>query len=256
MPNIALEGHVHVAGIAVTAFILFLIGLPVGIVLDALAARLAVPEFEADRPLEVPAEENPPAKHPGLAAESGALALPAMTHQWRRAAIVIATAGLFAVAGARYQDSSHLALVTAYIAVLTLCTATDVLAYRVPNVVTYPAMLLAVIAGVLMPEADFLRVIAGGALAGGILLLPAFLTRGQGLGMGDVKLAAFVGLALGLSLTLSALLLMALSGGAAAVALLLTGRRHRGDPIPYAPFISLGALAVLLWQGAAFHSFV
>jgi prepilin signal peptidase PulO-like enzyme (type II secretory pathway) len=178
-----------------------------------------------------------------------------VTHQWRRAAVIAVTAGLFATAGVRYQDPSHLALVTAYIAILIVCATTDVLAYRVPNVVTYPGMLLAVIAGALMPEADLLRVLGGGALAGGILLAPALVTRGQGLGMGDVKLAVFVGLALGLSLTLPALLLMALSGGAAAAALLLTGRRHRGDPIPYAPFISLGAVAVLLWQGAAFHSF-
>lgn len=243
------------AGIAVTAFILFLIGLPIGVALDALATRLAVPEPEPDGPVETPAEDDPSAAHPGLAAESGALTVPAATHQWRRAAIVAATAGLFATAGARYQDPSHLALVTAYIAVLTVCAATDILAYRVPNVITYPAMLLALIAGALMPEADLLRVMGGGALASGILLAPALVTRGQGLGMGDVKLAAFVGLALGLSLTLPALFLMALSGGAAAAALLLSGRRHRGDPIPYAPFISLGAVAVLLWQGAAFHSF-
>ncbi len=255
MPNIALEGRARVAGIAMTPFLLFVIGIPVGLALDALATRLAVPEPDANDPAESPAEEDAPAKQPGLAAESGALTVPAAAPQWRRAAIVLATAGLFAAAGARYHDPSHLALVTAYIAVLTLCTATDVLAYRVPNVVTYPAMLLAFIAGALMPDADLLRVMAGGALAGGILLLPAVLTRGRGLGMGDVKLGFFVGLALGLSLTLSALLLMALTGGVAAAILLLTGSRRRGDPIPYAPFISLGALAVLLWQGAAFHSF-
>jgi prepilin signal peptidase PulO-like enzyme (type II secretory pathway) len=47
---------------------------------------------------------------------------------------------------------------------------------------------------------------------------------------------------------------MAFAGGIAAVFLLLSGLRKRGEPIPYAPFISAGALAVLLWQGAAFAS--
>jgi prepilin signal peptidase PulO-like enzyme (type II secretory pathway) len=217
-----------------------------------------VPEEEQDVSDEPAAPETPAAARANLAAESGALTvlLPSeAARQWQRIAIVVLTGAVFAAAGTRYDDPSHLALVTAYIAVLVLCSATDVLAYRVPNVVTYPAMLLALGAGALMPDADFVRVLGGGALAGGIMLLPTVLTRGKGLGMGDVKLAAFVGLALGISFALSALLLMALAGGAVAAALMLSGLRHRGDPIPYAPFISLGALAVILWQGVAFHSF-
>lgn len=234
-----------------TALLLLLIGVPVGLALDVVVGLLAVEE-EA----EEPAEEAP---RPGLAAESGTLQLPAQSkagQPWRRAAIVVATAGLFAAAGARYGDPWQVTLVAAYTAALIVCAATDILAYRVPNVVTYPAMLVALGAGAFMPDTDFPRVLAGGALAGGLLLLPTVISRGKGLGMGDVKLATFVGLALGISLTLPALLLMALSGGLAAAILLLTGRRHRGDPIPYAPFISMGALAILLWQGAAFHSFV
>jgi leader peptidase (prepilin peptidase)/N-methyltransferase len=103
-----------------------------------------------------------------------------------------------------------------------------------------------------MPGADILEVIAGGALAGGVLFLPAIFTGGVGMGMGDVKLAAFVGLALGFAYTVPALLFMALGGGAVAVVLLVTGLRKRKEPIPYAPFISGGALAALLWQGTAF----
>jgi hypothetical protein len=52
----------------------------------------------------------------------------------------------------------------------------------------------------------------------------------------------------------AALLLMALAGGVVAAALLVSGRRKRGEPIPYAPFIALGAVATLLWQGSAFAS--
>lgn len=238
------------------ALLLALIGLPTGLALDALIVRLAVaPDDEAEEPAAREGREEQPARPPLVQAEAGALVLgherPASA--WaRRLLIAAATSGLFALAAARYQDPSHLALVCAYIAVLILCAATDALAFRVPNSVTYPAIVGALAAGALMPGADFWEVVAGGALAGGVLLAPALLTGGLGMGMGDVKLATFVGLALGFSLVAPALLLMALGGGAAAAFLLLSGRRRRGDPIPYAPFISAGALAVLLWQGAAF----
>ena len=53
-----------------------------------------------------------------------------------------------------------------------------------------------------------------------------------------------------------ALVFMALGGGLIAVALLLSGQRKRGEPIPYAPFISAGGLAALLWQGAAFERLI
>lgn len=243
----------------VTPLLFFFVGLAVGVLLDTLAVWLAMPEEEQAVSEDPTVSETHSPARPDLAAESGALTIPLSSETarlWWRIAIIGITAAAFAAAGARYDDPSHLALVSAYIAVLLLCAATDILAYRVPNVVTYPAILLALAAGILMPDADLVRVLGGGALAGGIMLLPTLLTRGKGLGMGDVKLAAFVGLALGISLTLSALLLMALAGGVAAAALMLSGLRHRGDPIPYAPFISAGALVVILWQGVAFHSLI
>ena len=41
---------------------------------------------------------------------------------------------------------------------------------------------------------------------------------------------------------------------AVAATLLVSGSRKRGEPIPYAPFISAGALVALLGAGASFTS--
>jgi Flp pilus assembly protein protease CpaA len=255
---------------------LALIGVPVGFALDALAVRLAVApdedsaEFaeaneEEAAPAEPEADENdlsalessggPPPQHTSVHAEAGSLVVSDDNPRssWLRRLLVIAvTAGLFAVAALRFDDASHLAVVTAYVCVLVICATTDALAFRVPNVVTYPALVGALIVGATMPHAEILEVVAGGALAGGVLFLPAIFTGGVGMGMGDVKLAAFVGLTLGFAYTAPALLFMALSGGAVAILLLVTGARKRGEPIPYAPFISAGALVALFWQGTAF----
>ncbi len=247
---------------------LALIGLVVGLALDAIIVQLAVPpdDEEEDTPQaelqdnafgEVDAAEPVAAGIVSVHAEAGSLVVGAEGSGWlRRLLVVGATAGLFAAAAARYDSASHLAVITAYICVLTVCAATDALSYRVPNVVTYPAIVGALVVGAAMPGAAFFEVLAGGALAGGVLLVPALFTGGVGMGMGDVKLAAFIGLALGFAHVVPALVLMALAGGAAATLLLLSGRRKRSEPIPYAPFISLGALAALLWQGAAFVQLV
>ena len=244
-----------------TPLILALVGLPIGLVLDALIVRLAVmPDDDEDGESELPEESasEPNAwSAPALGAETGTLVL-AAEHpgvSWsRRLIVVAATAGLFAIAGARFDGAHQLAVVTAYIAVLLICAGTDALVYRVPNVVTYPAILGATVVGALMPGAAFYEVLAGGALAGGLLLLPSILTGGLGMGMGDVKLAAFVGLALGFTKVVPALIFMALGGGLVAVLLLLLRFRKRGEPIPYAPFISIGAIVTLLWFGAAFET--
>jgi leader peptidase (prepilin peptidase)/N-methyltransferase len=154
------------------------------------------------------------------------------------------------VAAARYEEPEQAAVVSAYAAVLIVCAATDLIAFRVPNVITYPAAGGAILAAALMPHGDLIEAVIGGAAGAGLMLGVALISRG-GLGLGDVKLAGFVGLALGGPLILPALLITAVSGGLAAAYLALRVRR-RGYPMPYAPYISAGALAVLLWQGSTF----
>jgi len=240
------------------ALLLALVGLPTGLALDRIVVRLAVP-FDEDEEEEGPAPRRakPPKAKPRRAAgaETGSLVLDldAPPRAWaRRLLIVSATIGLFAMAGARYDEPVHIAIVAAYICALIVCTATDLLVYRVPNVITYPAIAGALAVAALMPDATVPSALGGAALAGGALLLPALFTGGLGMGMGDVKLATFVGLALGFSFAAPALVVTALTGGIVAVLLMITGARKRGEPIAYAPFIALGAITALLVWGSAF----
>jgi len=223
------------------------LGLGLGYFLDALIERLAVP-FDDDQDDEGPEESAAPAGN-----ETGSLVISESTVHWpRRAVIMAATGGLFTLAAARYDEPTQQVVVAAYAAVLLICATTDILVYRVPNVVTYPAMLGAIAAGVLIPDANFWDVLAGGALAGFVLFVPALLTGGSGMGMGDVKLATFVGLAVGFAFAGPAMMVMALTGGAFAALLLVTRMRKKGQPIPYAPFISAGGLAAMFLLGTSF----
>jgi prepilin signal peptidase PulO-like enzyme (type II secretory pathway) len=236
--------------------LLALTGLPVGLALDFVIERLATEPYEDEEgEMEEADRDEGSSTMPSFHAEAGTLVLedePA--NVWQRRALVLASTSLFfAIAAARY-GGLELAIVCVYVCALIVCAATDLLSYRVPNVITYPAVLGALAVALLMPDARWQDSLFGGLLAGGILLLPALLTGGVGMGMGDVKLALFVGLALGFQYTPVALIVMALGGGAIAGLLLVTKVRSRREPIPYAPFISGGALVAMLGLGTAFTS--
>jgi prepilin signal peptidase PulO-like enzyme (type II secretory pathway) len=240
----------------VTVAVVAIIGLIVGFVLDELIARLACePYTRTGGGGDGVEHHSGPAME--LQSETGALAMPRLltTASWYRRAIVVGTTtACFALIGKQYAGTDwRIAVVGFYVSVLIICAATDVLAYRVPNAVTYPAILGALALGCIVPDANWRAVVAGGLLFGGLLLIPSMITGGA-MGMGDVKLAFFVGFALGLEFVVQAMLLMALAGGLAAAVLLITRVRGKGDPIPYAPFIAGGALFTMFVQGTAFFS--
>ena len=216
-------------------------------------ARLAREPYErGDLDDDIPGE---PLAKMELSSEVGAVEMPGLlttASPYRRLIVVVATTGVFALLGSRFEGAEwQLAIAAMYAGALIICMATDLLAYRVPNAVTYPAIVASLAIGLALPDANRLNVVGGGLLFGGLLFVPALLTGGA-MGMGDVKLAFFVGFALGLTFGVVALLVTAIAGGAIAIVLIVTRLRSRRDPIPYAPFIALGALYVLLVQGAAF----
>lgn len=90
---------------------------------------------------------------------------------------------------------------------------------------------------------DMLTGLAAGT---GIMLLLYIASRG-GMGLGDVKLTAVLGLWLGTEKVFLCLLTGFLAGGVAGMLLLLTGARQRRDAIAFGPFLCLGAAIALLW---------
>jgi leader peptidase (prepilin peptidase) / N-methyltransferase len=88
-------------------------------------------------------------------------------------------------------------------------------------------------------------VACGGAYAvGGTLLALHLLTRGRGLGLGDVKLGTAIGAGFGPGAGIAALGAAFVLGGAYASWLLLTRRARRRDAIRFGPFLAAGTAAV------------
>lgn len=83
---------------------------------------------------------------------------------------------------------------------------------------------------------------AGAGLAAALLVIPWALSRGRGVGLGDVKLAGVLGLALGPYGAIRALWFAFVAGAIVAVACIVTRRRSKSDALPFAPFVALGAI--------------
>jgi leader peptidase (prepilin peptidase)/N-methyltransferase len=123
----------------------------------------------------------------------------------------------------------------------------------IPNVITAPAAVLAVVIGTALdPGGEVERLIAGAA-AGGFLLL-AVIAYPRGMGMGDVKLAGVLGLFLGSAVgpgIMIALVSGVLVGGAVMARVgVAAGRKTK---VPFGPFLALGGV-VAIFAGDALVS--
>ncbi|MGC8487873.1 MAG: prepilin peptidase [Clostridia bacterium] len=83
------------------------------------------------------------------------------------------------------------------------------------------------------------------AVVGAFFLVLYILLHG-GIGLGDVKLAAAMGLGLGWPLGLDALIYGLLAGGVWGAALLVSRRAGARDTIAFGPFLALGVLVALV----------
>jgi leader peptidase (prepilin peptidase)/N-methyltransferase len=86
----------------------------------------------------------------------------------------------------------------------------------------------------------------GALLNAGLLVTLFLVTRGRGLGLGDVKLGTAIGIGFGPLAGAVALGAAFVAGGVYASFLLTAGRARRGDAIRFGPFLALGAFAAVL----------
>ncbi len=164
-----------------------------------------------------------------------------------RTPIIEAVTGLlFAFLYWKFGLGLELAISLIYACLLLVIFVIDLENQLVLDKVVYPGIALALAFSLLWPGLGIVSSLQGGALGLAIMALP-FLVYRQGMGMGDVKLGAMVGLVGGYPLALVTLLLAMITGGLVATALLISKIKKRSDPIPFAPFLATSAMVALLW---------
>jgi leader peptidase (prepilin peptidase)/N-methyltransferase len=185
-----------------------------------------------------------------------------------RAPVVEAVTGmLFAAMYLIYGLSWTLPILLAYSSVLIVLFVTDLEHFILPNLVTYPSILLAALVALAVTLTNYrlpwslffagsgfmslfnnfmLCALAGGICGALLLFLVVVISRG-GMGLGDVVLAGLLGFMVGFPLVLIALFLGILAGGVIAAALLISGRKKRKEMLPFGPFLCIGGIVTLLW---------
>jgi leader peptidase (prepilin peptidase)/N-methyltransferase len=143
------------------------------------------------------------------------------------------------------HDPAEAAIGLVFIAVLAIVTLTDLEQRIIPNkVLISGAVLCLAIALPTDPAGVPERLIAAAAAGGAFFLV--VLAYPAGMGLGDVKLAATMGLFLGRAVA-PAILAALLAGSLVGLVLLARhGSRARKMAIPFGPFLALGGVVGLL----------
>ena len=159
------------------------------------------------------------------------------------------TAALCVGAVLAHSSVAGIALSVSLILLVVPAALIDLEHRIIPNRITALGVVVALALGLALDPAGEPERLIAGAAAGGFLLLAALAYPG-GMGMGDVKLAAMMGLFLGRAVA-PAILIALLTGvllGAAVIAR-KGAREGRKTAVPFGPFLALGALVAVYAGG-------
>jgi prepilin signal peptidase PulO-like enzyme (type II secretory pathway) len=156
--------------------------------------------------------------------------------------IAAALAGLSFAAHATDGEGVIAAFIAA---VLVVVAATDLERRIIPNRVVLPATLVILIARIAMTPGRASNYALAALAAGLLFLMPNLISRSS-IGMGDVKLAVFLGAGLGWS-ALGAIAIGFFGAFPFALAVLIRGGMSaRKSTLPFGPFLAFGGLVILI----------
>jgi leader peptidase (prepilin peptidase)/N-methyltransferase len=155
------------------------------------------------------------------------------------------TAALCVGAVLAHRSAAGIALSVTLVLVLVPAAAIDLEHRIIPNRLTAAGAVLALVLGTALdPSGEPERLIAGAAA--GAFLFAAALAYPGGMGMGDVKLVAVMGLFLGRAVA-AALAIALVAGVVLGIGVMAVRGAHAGrkTKVPFGPFLALGGLVAI-----------
>ena len=148
-----------------------------------------------------------------------------------------------------------------YSSVLIAIAVIDFNHQLILNKIVYPVAVFALIVNFFVPDIfswhNFLFGLLGGAFGLIFLLIAAFLSivilKKEGMGMGDVKMAAMMGLMIGFPNIIVALFGGIILGGLTTIFLIIFKKKSRTDIIPFGDFLAIGTIITFLWGSDIIH---
>lgn len=153
---------------------------------------------------------------------------------------------LYAATAIVYRhDAAEAAIGLVFVAMLAIVTLTDLERRIIPNKVLIAASVICLAIAIPTDPGGLPERLIAAAAAGGLFFL-IVLAYPRGMGLGDVKLVATMGLFLGRAVA-PAILTGLLAGSVIGLALIATrGPEARKMTIPFGPFLALGGIVGLL----------
>jgi leader peptidase (prepilin peptidase)/N-methyltransferase len=130
--------------------------------------------------------------------------------------------------------------------VLVAITLTDLERRVIPNRIVAAGAVAALVIAAVGDPSELPERLAAAAIAGGLLFVVA-LAYPRGMGMGDVKLVAMLGLFLGSAVAPAVLIGFAAGAVVGLVMIASHGAGARKQAIPFGPFLALGGIVGLWW---------
>lgn len=160
--------------------------------------------------------------------------------------IELFTGLLFALAFYFYGISLNTLIVWVLISVLITASFMDIKSLEIPDGVSVWIAALGIIS-FFIPGILWWERILGIFAASLPLFIIFLLTKGNAMGMGDIKFMAAAGLLLGYKLALLSLFSSAIFGSVIGILLIALKKKGRKDPIPFVPMLSMGILFSLFF---------
>lgn len=227
--------------------LIFLAGLAIGSFLNVVAHRLPRGESLVTPPSRCPRCETPIRWYDNVPV-LGWLLLRGRCRacgepiSWRYPAVELATGVLFALVAATQDEAIRVVLGLLLVTALVPITLIDLDTRRIPNAITLPAGVAALAAGLAL-DIDFVPEQLIAAAAAFAFFFLAALLYPRGMGMGDVKLAAVLGLYLGRAVA-PAIFIALIAGVVVGIVIIarLGQAAGRKTAVPFGPFLALGGI--------------
>ncbi|KON86883.1 prepilin peptidase [Sporosarcina globispora] len=156
-------------------------------------------------------------------------------------AVELSTGILFAAAPLIIGWNVELLVAWTLISLMVIIFVSDFKYMIIPDKVLLFFAAILIAERIFIPLSPWWDSVAGTALGFFLLLLIAVISKG-GMGGGDIKLYAVIGIALGVKLVFLSFFLATLLGAVLGGLGMLLGIMQKGKPIPFGPFIGIGTL--------------
>ena len=134
---------------------------------------------------------------------------------------------------------------------LLVVSCIDLVYTIIPNAITLPGIVIGIGTSLWLTPVGGGSAVLGVLIGGGLFLLMAVLSvlilQREGMGGGDIKLIAMLGAFLGWHAVLVTIFLGAVLGACVGIVLMLLRRQGRKEPVPFGPFLAIGAVLTMVW---------